>query len=196
MVYFPLYLCIFLYVFFNNLLGLIPFMASATASTNTTLGLALVTAFSTHALGLKRKGFGYLGHFFSVVDFRQGDNLMAKAILFVLQFLLLPVIEIIGAFAQPISLAARLFGNIFAKETILAVLAAMLVTLYHSPSLMDKGLAILPLALRPGIIILGVLVSLIQAVVFTVLSMVYINNATASHHGEGHDEAHAEHAAH
>jgi F-type H+-transporting ATPase subunit a len=184
MAYFPLYLCIFIYVFFNNLLGLFPFMASATSSTATTIGLALVTAFSTHALGFWKKGPAYALHFFQVVDFREGDNLMAKAILFMLQFFLLPVIEVIGAIAQPVSLAARLFGNIFAKETILSVLAAMLVTLYHSHSAMDKALALLPLALRPAIIILGVLVSLIQAVVFTVLSMVYINNATASHHEE------------
>lgn len=187
MAFFPLYLCIFLYVFFNNLLGLVPFMASATAFTATTLGLALVTASATHVLGLYRKGPRYFLHFFTVVDFRQGDNLMAKAILFLLQFILLPVIEIIGAFAQPVSLAARLFGNIFAKETILAVLAAMLVTLSFSPSLMDKGLALLPLILRPAIIILGVLVSLIQAVVFTVLSMVYISNASNAHDDhEGH----------
>jgi F-type H+-transporting ATPase subunit a len=187
--YFPLYICIFIYVFFNNLLGLVPFMASATAFTATTLGLAIVTALATHVLGFKNKGFGYVLHYFQVVDFRQGDGAMAKVILFMLQFFLLPIIEIIGAVAQPISLAARLFGNIFAKETILAVLAAMLVTLLHSPSLMDKGLALLPLALRPAIIILGVLVSLIQAVVFTVLSMVYISNATSQHHDEGHEAA-------
>ena len=185
---FPLYISIFIYVFFNNLLGLIPFMASATASTATTLGLALVTAASTHFFGFKKKGFGYILHYFQVVDFREGDNLMAKGILFLLQFFLLPVIEVIGAVAQPISLAARLFGNIFAKETILAVLAALLVTLVHSTKIMDNGLSMLPLILRPAIIILGVLVSLIQAVVFTVLSMVYISNATA-----GHDD-HAEHA--
>jgi F-type H+-transporting ATPase subunit a len=191
MEFFPLYLCLFIYVLFNNLMGLFPYLASATSSTNTTLGLALVTALSTHALGIKKKGLGYIGHFFSVVDYREGDNLMSKAILIVLQFVLLPIIEIIGAFAQPISLAARLFGNIFAKETILSVLAAMLVTLYHSHSLMDKGLALLPLFLRPAIIILGVLVSLIQAVVFTVLSMVYISNATAVHHEEHEDGEHA-----
>ena len=195
MEYFPLYACIFIYVFFNNLLGLIPFMASATASTATTIGLAFVTALATHLLGARKKGFGHLLHYFQVVDFRQGDNLMAKAILFLLQFFLLPIIEIIGAVAQPISLAARLFGNIFAKETILAVLAAMLVTLVHSPSLMDKGLALLPLGLRPAIIILGVLVSLIQAVVFTVLSMVYISNATTVHHDDHEESGHDAHAA-
>jgi F-type H+-transporting ATPase subunit a len=196
MAYFPLFLCIFLYVFFNNLLGLIPFMASATASINTTLALALVTALATHGLAIKKKGFGHAMHYFQVVDFRTGDNLMAKAILFMLQFFLLPVIEIIGAVAQPISLAARLFGNIFAKETILAVLAAMLVSLAHSPALMDKGLMLLPLALRPAIIILGVLVSLIQAIVFTVLSMVYISNATASHDEHHEEEGHGAAPAH
>jgi F-type H+-transporting ATPase subunit a len=187
MVYFPLFLSIFLYVLFNNLLGLFPFMASATSKTDTTLALAAITACSTHILGIKKKGFfGYIGHFFQVLDFRTGDSLLSKSIMFVLQFVLLPVIEIIGVVAQPISLAARLFGNIFAKEMILAVLAAMTVSMLQSTDVMEKCLVLLPLALRPGIIILGVLVSLIQAVVFTVLSMVYIGNAITVHHP--HDE--------
>ena len=189
MKFFPIYISIFIYVFFNNLLGLFPFMASATASTATTLAVASVTFLAIHGLAIRQKGFGHFLHYFQVVDFREGDNLMAKVILFLLQFILLPIIEIIGAIAQPISLAARLFGNIFAKETILSVLAAMLVTLVHSTKIIDNGLAILPLVLRPAIIILGVLVSLIQAVVFTVLSMVYISNATASHHDD-HEESH------
>lgn len=190
--YFPLFISIFLYVFFNNLMGLIPGLASATAKTDTTIALALVTAGATHILAFKKKGFGHVAHYFQVVDYRTGDGLLAKGILIVLQFLLLPIIEVVGTLAQPISLAARLFGNIFAKETILAVLAALLVTLLGAPSLAMKSLAIMPLVLRPGIIILGVLVSLIQAVVFTVLSMVYISNALASH--EEHEE-HTQHEA-
>jgi F-type H+-transporting ATPase subunit a len=187
MVFFPLFISLFLYVFFCNLMGLIPGLASATSKTDTTLALAFVTFMATHFLAIRKKGLGHALHYFQVVDFRTGDNLMAKVILFVLQFFLLPVIEMVGTLAQPVSLAARLFGNIFAKETILAVLAALLVTQIESPSLAVKGLALMPFLLRPGIIVLGVLVSLIQAVVFTVLSMVYINNALESHAG-GHEE--------
>lgn len=192
MEYFPLYLALFIYVFFNNLLGLVPFMASATSTPNTTVALALVTFVATHGLAIKKKGFGHLLHYFHVVDFHDGDNFVAKAILFVLQFFLLPIIEIVGSLAQPVSLAARLFGNIFAKETILSVLAAMLVAMSQSPSLLDKGLSLLPLLLRPGIIILGVLVSLIQAIVFTVLSMVYISSALSEHEEEGSPAGHGE----
>lgn len=195
--YFPLFFSIFLYVFFNNLLGLIPYMASATSKTDTTIALALITAFSTHIFGMRARGvWGYWSHYFKILDFREGDNPMSKIIMFLLQFILLPVIELIGVVAQPLSLAARLFGNIFAKEMILAVLAAMMVTLYQSSSLMENSLLLLPLALRPGIIILGVLVSLIQAIVFTVLSMVYIGNAIAVHHEQHDDQQHQAAAAH
>jgi F-type H+-transporting ATPase subunit a len=190
--YFPLFISIFLYVFFNNLMGLIPGLASATAKTDTTIALALVTFSATHVLALRKKGIGHILHYFQVVDYRTGDGPLAKGILIVLQFVLLPIIEVVGTLAQPVSLAARLFGNIFAKETILAVLAALLVTLLGASSVAMKFLAIMPLLLRPGIIILGVLVSLIQAVVFTVLSMVYISNALASH--DEHDD-HAPHGA-
>jgi F0F1-type ATP synthase membrane subunit a len=63
----------------------------------------------------------------------------------------------------------------------------------------DYALVVMPMALRPGILILGVLVSLIQAVVFTGLSMVYIGGAIAVHEEHEHsaeDGAAAHHEAH
>jgi F-type H+-transporting ATPase subunit a len=187
--YFPLFFCFFLYILFNNLLGLLPGMASATAKLDTTVALALTTFAATHVLGMMKKGvFGYWSHFFHILDYSKESG-FGKAITFVLQFFLLPLIEIIGELARPLSLAMRLFGNIFAKETILAVLAAMALEYWLTSGAAAKATMAMPMLLRPAILILGVLVSIIQAVVFTALSMVYIGGAIATHdehdHGEG-----------
>lgn len=194
--YFPLLISYFLFIFFNNLLGLIPGLASATAKLDTTIALALVTFGATHILGMKKKGiFGYWGHFFHVLDYTKEQGL-SKVVTFVLQFSLLPLIELIGEMARPLSLAMRLFGNIVAKEIILMILAALVLQYGFESQGAERLLAVMPMLLRPGVLILGVLVSLLQAVVFTALSMVYINGAITVHDEDhGHGEA-AGHAAH
>jgi F-type H+-transporting ATPase subunit a len=192
MAYFPLFMSFFLFIFFNNLLGLLPGLASSTAKLDTTVSLAVCTFLATHVLGMKKKGiFGYWGHFFHVLDYSKEKG-VSKAVTFILQFSLLPVIELIGEMARPLSLAMRLFGNIVAKEIILGVLAALVVQYGIESHGAEKLLALMPLVLRPGVLILGVLVSLLQAVVFTALSMVYIGGAIAGHEVYGEDDtAHA-----
>jgi F-type H+-transporting ATPase subunit a len=184
--FFPLFFSFFLFIMMGNLLGLVPLMASPTAKLDTTVALALTTFCSIHVLGMRQKGvLGYWGHFFHVVDASQSKGLM-KIIMLPLQFVLLPAIELISELARPLSLSMRLFGNIVAKEILLAVLASVLLTFYLAPGPVNKLLMVVPLLLRPAILLLGVLVSIIQAVVFTVLSMVYISGAVAVH--EGHEE--------
>jgi F-type H+-transporting ATPase subunit a len=190
--YFPLFLCYFLYILFNNLLGLVPGMASATSRLDTTIALALTTFLATHVLGIRKKGFGYIKHFFSILDYKTAQGAFAKGITLVLQFVLLPLIEIIGEFARPLSLSMRLFGNIFAKEMILAVLASMALDYWLTAGWASKTIMLMPMLLRPAVLILGVLVSIIQAVVFTALSMVYISGAIAVH--DEHEAAADSHA--
>lgn len=176
----PYFFSVFVFILAANLLGLIPYLASPTARTDTTVALALCTFLLTHYLGLRRKGLAYISHFFHILDASKEKELLSKGITLVLQWVLLPAIEIIGELARPISLAMRLFGNIFAKEVLLTVLAALVLQFYAAGG---KGwlLMVMPLALRPGILVLGVLVSLIQAAVFMGLSMMYIGGALAGH---------------
>jgi F-type H+-transporting ATPase subunit a len=190
----PYFFSAFVFILVSNLLGLIPYLASPTARTDTTIALALCTFALTHILGLRRKGMAYISHYFHILDASQETAWLNKAITTVLQWVLLPVIEIIGELARPISLAMRLFGNIFAKEVLLTVLAALVLNFFDAGG---KGwlLMAMPLALRPGILVLGVLVSLIQAAVFMGLSMMYIGGALAGH-GDGHaDPGHDAHPA-
>jgi F-type H+-transporting ATPase subunit a len=186
--YFPLFLSFFLYILVGNLLGLVPGLASPTAKLDTTVALAFVAFCSIHILGMRKKGIlGYWGHFFHVVDSSKESGMM-KLIMLPLQYLVLPAIELIGELARPLSLSMRLFGNIMAKEILLAVLASILLTFFRAPGAFNKALMFVPLLLRPAILLLGVLVSIIQAAVFTVLCMIYIGGAVAGH------EEHEEHA--
>ncbi len=166
----PLFLFLFLYILFGNLIGLIPGFNSPTANLNTTFALALIVFVSTHVFGIRTKGvLGYLSHFWAGVPW------WLKPAMF--------VIHLISELVRPVSLAARLFGNIVAKEIMLTVLVALLLAFGGAPALVSKSLALFPLVLRPLIIVLGTLVSLIQACVFTILAMIYIGGAVSEEHG-------------
>jgi F-type H+-transporting ATPase subunit a len=166
--FYPLFLGMFLFIVVGNLIGLIPGLSSPTANLNTTAALALVTFSSTHFFGIRKQGFfKYLAHFSAGVPW------WLKPLMF--------VIEIIGEFARPLSLSFRLFGNLMAKEILLAILALLVVTLYSAGGVMNMTLIIVPLVLRPLIILLGLLIGVIQAFVFTVLSVFYIGSAMQAH---------------
>lgn len=196
----PLFFWLFLFIFFSNLIGLIPGFLSPTSRVDTNVGLALVVFFVTHLWGVKTKGLlKYLGHFLPPPIPSSGPlpmRLLMKGIgLFML--VLMPVIHIVGELAKPLSLTMRLFGNIMAKEKLLAVLA-LLCFVFWPISLFTKGLAVVPFTLRALIVVLGIFVSFVQAMVFMLLAMVYIGGAVQEHeeHGESHAEGHGheEHA--
>lgn len=130
-----------------------PIFRAATADLNTTLALAIISVFLTQYWGIKYLGLSYFKKFF---NFSDGPI-----------FTFVGLLELVSEFAKIISFAFRLFGNIFAGEVLLVVIAAL------SP----KFLPILPLPFYG----LEVFVGLIQALVFAMLSLVFINMATTSH---------------
>ncbi len=140
--FFPFIGTIFLYIMACNLLGLVPGFYSPTANINTPLSMALCTFILTHIIGVKFHGIKYIKQFMGPVWW--------------LAPLMFPL-ELIGHFARVLSLSVRLFGNIFGKETVLAILFVL------------GGLFLAPLP----ILFLGILVSFIQALVFMLLSIVY-----------------------
>ncbi|OQY41363.1 MAG: ATP synthase F0 subunit A [Desulfobacteraceae bacterium 4572_87] len=149
--FFPFIATVFLFVLVSNLIGLIPGMFSPTANLNTTLALALCTFIYTHVIGIKFHGAKYIKHFCGPV------------------WWLIPLmfpIELIGHLARIMSLSVRLFGNIFGKEMVLAILF---------------GLAGLYLAPLP-IMFLGILVCFIQALVFMLLATMYFVGAMEHAH--------------
>jgi len=163
----PLYATLFFFILFSNWMGLIPGLASPTVNVNVNAAMALIVAFTTEFMSVREKGpLGYLKH------------LCGPPYWLAPMFIVIRGLEI---FTRPLSLTMRLFGNMVAKEIILGVLVYMATLFYFSADLTSKLLLPVPLILRPAIILLGVLVGVVQALVFTALSMSYIGSAYEKH---------------
>lgn len=162
--FFPLVATIFLFVLFGSWAGLlpgvesiglktphgfVPLLRGATADINTTLALAIFAIVSVQIFGYKHRGMRYFKKF---LDFSNPINLFVG------------FLELISEFSRMISFTFRLFGNIFAGEVLLAVIAFLVPLLASLPFL---GLEIF--------------VGFIQALVFSTLTLVFINIATSEH---------------
>ncbi len=146
-------------------LVLIPYLRAPSADLNMTLALALIVFAATEYHGFKALGIGYLGKFF---------NVKGGAIGF-----FVGIIEFISEFVRIISFMFRLFGNIFAGEVVLLVMAFLV-----------------PWLLPSVFYAYELFVAFIQAFIFAILTMVFISLATEHHGGhdelaEGHDASHA-----
>jgi F-type H+-transporting ATPase subunit a len=190
--FFPLFFMLFTFIFFGNLMGLVPGSVSPTSRVDVNLGMALIVFFSTHFWGVKEKGFlKYLAHFLPPkISADPKSPFVLKMMMWVIYgalCVMMPLIHLIGELVKPISLTMRLFGNMMAKEKILAVTIVLTTTFWAMPGF--KMISVFPLLLRVFIIILGVFVSFIQAFVFMLLAMLYVGGAVQDHeHGE-HEEA-------
>lgn len=164
----PLFATLFLFILCSNLIGLVPGFASPTTNVNINAAMAIVVAVTSIGLGIRHKGaWGFLKHLC-------GPPYWLAPLFFIIR-----TMELI---TRPLSLTMRLFGNMMGKEIILGVLAYLVTLFFFSSGAMDKALTVVPLVLRPAIILLGVLVGFIQALVFTALSMSYIGEALEQHH--------------
>ncbi len=168
--YAPLIGTLFAYILIMNLTGLVPGFASPTAGLNMTLALALVAVVGAGICGARAKGWRYLEHF---VD---GPLPLWP---------LMALIHLIGELARVLSLSFRLFGNIFAKEMVIGQVLVFLgsIVAMHQLSLLLRGPMVLggTLFLHIPLLLLGLLVSLIQAVVFVMLTAAYIQGAVETH---------------
>lgn len=146
---------IFLYVLIMNLWGLIPLMHSPTNKLNTTAALALVVFFNTHFQGAKKHGIiKYAKHF--------ADPLWLAP-------LMVPI-HIVGELARPLSLALRLFGNLTGEDIAIASLVSLVILIP----------VFIPIPVHLIMVVLAILFSTIQAIVFALLSAIYIAGATGA----------------
>ncbi|MEG6512170.1 F0F1 ATP synthase subunit A [Desulforamulus ruminis] len=155
----PIIVTFFIYIAFSNLLGLIPTLSSPTADKNTTFGLALIVVLLIHYHGLKANGIGkHIGHYFQ-------------------PFKPFVVIHLIEEIARPVTLAFRLYGNIFAGEVLIAVLLGLIsINAYVFGGFI------------PSVIWLGfsVFVGFVQAFVFAMLTIAYVSQFAAHHDADHH----------
>jgi F-type H+-transporting ATPase subunit a len=178
--YIPIFLGAFLLVLFNNWIGLVPpvgkieQLRAPSSDVNITIGMALVSFLIFHVEGFRHLGVGgYLGKFFPIYEFRNGIGAGIIA-------MFVGIIELMLEFVKPVTLSMRLFGNIYGGEVALGVITSLTI-------------AIFPVAL----LLLDGMLNAIQALIFSVLTLVFITLAIEGHHeDEGHavDEAagHAE----
>ena len=156
--FFPLIMSLAIFILFGNLLGAVPGFLPATDNLNTTLALGLVVFFVTHIYGVKEHGFAsYFAHFCGPIR-----SLPALPLMILMFF-----IELVSHVARPTSLGIRLMGNMFGDHKVLGIFLGF-------------GILLVPLP----VMVLGLLVAMVQTLVFCLLSIVYI--AMAVEHAEDH----------
>lgn len=177
--YTPFVGSLFIYILVSNWFGLVPLQNSATAYLTTTAPLALAVFFYVQWIGITRNGIGgYLYH-------------LAGSPKDLFGYILVPLnfpLHILGEFSKPISLMFRLYGNIMAGHILVAVFLGL-------------GLGMLkPLHVPFGIplhfpfLFLEILVGVIQAFVFALLTTVYIAMMLPHDHEHSEEHAHDGHA--
>jgi F-type H+-transporting ATPase subunit a len=168
----PFLWTMFFFVLFNNLLGLIPGLASATGNINVTVALALLTLATVIMAGVRELGF--VGYWIGIVPHLDVPALL-KPFLWGLMFF----IEVAGLLIRHIVLAVRLFANMFAGHVVLAVILGFILMAYHSHAFY----LVMPASIA-GVICLSLLelfVAFLQAYIFTFLSALFIGAAVHPH---------------
>ena len=180
----PLFAAFFLFILFSNWSGLLPIfgrlqteihtsadtvahltLRAPTSDVNVTIGLALVAFLYFHYQGFRHLGVrGYLGKFFVLSGFRHG---IASGFI----DLFVGLIEFLLEFIKPVTLAMRLFGNIFGGEVALGVITALTIALIPAGMLLLEGL-----------------LNFVQALIFSTLMLMYTIIAVESHHTEEHPD--------
>jgi len=169
-VFFPLLFAFFFYILLQNWFGLLPGVGSLlikvkdgheevlvpllrgnTADLNTTIALAIISVFSIQYFAIKYLGIKkYLHKFFN----------FSNPIMF-----FVGILDILSEFSRILSFAFRLFGNIFAGEVLLTIVAFLVPVLASFP-----------------FIVLEIFIGFIQALVFSMLTAVFLSNAVVEHH--------------
>jgi F-type H+-transporting ATPase subunit a len=172
--YAPFLLTLFFFILVMNLLGLVPYGATATGNIAVTAALALIAFIVIEVSGMITLGpAGYLKTIFYIPPGLPGGP--AGAILKVVLLIIMTPIEIIGKLAKPFALAVRLFANMTAGHVLVLALIG-LTFLFHS-----YAVGIGASVLATGIMLLELFVAFLQAFVFTLLTSVFIGLMRAEH---------------
>ena len=148
---------IFVYILVSNLFGLIPGFLPPSNSLNTNLAVALCVFVGYNVAGVMAVGPGYLKHFWAPA------GTPAAAVIIVGPLLL--IIEIVGHLFRPVTLSLRLFANMTGDH-----------------SAFDIFLGLVPLGVPIAFMLMGLLVALVQAYVFALLTAIYIALAVSHDH--------------
>jgi F-type H+-transporting ATPase subunit a len=168
----PYLLTIFFFIWFNNMMGLIPIFpagANVTGNISVTMTLALFTFVITSISGNRN----YWQHIFNM----PGVPWWVK-----IPIPLMPLIEIVGMVTKPFVLMVRLFANIAAGHIIVLGFFSLIFIFGEMSMGLGLGVSVVSLAFTIFMTMIELLVALIQAYVFTLLSAIYFGMATEEHH--------------
>ena len=164
--FFPFVFSLFIFVLFCNFFGMVPGSFTVTSQIAVTLTLASLVMLVVIVTGFAKHGIRFFMLF------------VPKAPIYILPLLI--VIEVISFCSRPISLSVRLFANMLAGHTLLAVFAGFVVSLGFAGGILSV-LSIAPMLLIVGIMLLEFLVAFLQAYVFAILTCIYLNEALHLH---------------
>ena len=166
--YLPFVGTVFFFIFFSNLIGLVPGFLPATENWVTGAAVATISFLAFNYFGFREHGLKYLTHFMAPIS----PGPMKSIIGWILIMLpmcalhaLFGAIEVLSMAFRPLSLSIRLYANIFADHQVIGIFSHLV-----------------PLGVPILFMILGLFVSFMQAFIFTLLTTVYISGAVAHEH--------------
>jgi F-type H+-transporting ATPase subunit a len=163
----PFFVALFIFIFLLNQFGMLPFKAvglpfggSPTADLNTVVPLALVVFFMIQVVAFRKKGLAYFGHILK-------------------PFPALVLVNVLDEILRPITLAARLFFNIFVGELLFVIVTSIVLAHISIGAFnLSLGVTVVPILIQ----FFNFFVGTIQAFVFTLLAIVYLSLALAEDH--------------
>jgi F-type H+-transporting ATPase subunit a len=171
--YVPFLWTIFLFILFCNLLGLVPFLGSPTASIWVTGALALISFVMMHGVAIAKMGFGrYLKSLWPAMEVPLAIGIFLKPMIF--------VIEVVGTVIKSFVLAVRLFANMFAGHMVLAMILFFIVQTANLA--IWGGVTFFSVLGVTALSLLELFVAFLQAYIFTFLTALFMGMAANPQH--------------
>lgn len=159
--YFPFIFALFMFILLGNMLGMVPYSYTFTSQIIVTFAMAITVFIGVTIIAIVKHGVHFLGFFFP-----SGAPIYMAP-------LLIPI-EILSYLSRPISLSVRLFANMMAGHTMMKVFGGFVVSL--------GVFGVAPMAVLVALTGFEILVAVLQAYVFTILTCIYLRDALHLHH--------------
>ena len=173
--YAPYILTLFFFILFMNLLGLVPFGATATGNFMVTGALALVTFIVTEIAGMR--ALGPAGYMRTIFFAPPGMGPVGTT----LMLIILTPVEFLGKLTKPFALMIRLFANMLAGHTLVLSLLGMIFMFASVGAVVAAGVTVASIAMVSAIMVLELFVAFLQAYIFAMLTAVFIGMIQHAH---------------
>ena len=165
----PFALTLFFFILVCNLLGMLPWGATATGNVSVTAMLAIITAVVVEISGIRANGLGYLNTIFYW-------NKDLPFVMRIVMFFVMTPVELVGKISKPFALTIRLFANMTAGHIVLLALIGLIF------AFKNWLITPVPVLMATAISMLELFVAFLQAFIFTLLASVFIGQIREAHH--------------